>query len=296
MDQSEFSAPTRNWLAQGRHVQVAGHNIFVYEKGQGPAVLLLHGFPTSCYDFRGIIDRLADAYRCITFDFPGYGLSDKPIDYSYSLFQQTDVAQAIAADCGITEAHIVGHDVGQTIHAELLFREQEGRLPFRILTSTVLNGSTLRAKESLTSFQKLLTSNEKLPQAMATLDRLTETYIPALQALMKRPQAITEEDSQVMRELLLYQDGNHRIPSISGYMRERVIHQDRWIGALRDAKSPMQIIWADGDPVANIEKGHELRKILKQAKYIELKDLGHFLIMEDPPTIARHIRAFLDSR
>ena len=294
MDQSQFSAPTRNWLAQGRQSQIAGHNIFVYEKGEGPTVLLLHGFPTSCYDFRGVIDALADAYRCITFDFPGYGLSDKPAAYSYSMFQQTDVAEALVHDLGITEAHIVGHDVGQTIHAELLAREQEGRLPFRTLSSTVLNGSTLMAKVSLTAFQKLLGSNETLPQAIDALDGLTQTYIPALQALMKQPQVITEEESLVMRELLLYQDGNHRLPSLSGYMRERIIHQDRWIGAFRDTKSPIQIVWADGDPVANVEMGRELSKIVSQAKYTELKDLGHFLILEDPPTIARHIRTFLD--
>jgi len=211
------------------------------------------------------------------------------------MFQQTDVAEALVRDLGISEVHIVGHDVGQTIHAELLAREQESRLPFRILSSTVLNGSTLMAKVSLTAFQKLLGSNETLPQAIDALDALTQTYIPALQALMKRPQVITEEESLVMRELLLYQDGNHRLPSLSGYMRERIIHQDRWIGAFRDTKSPIQIVWADGDPVANVEMGRELSKIVSQAHYTELKDLGHFLIIEDPPTIAGHIRTFLDS-
>jgi pimeloyl-ACP methyl ester carboxylesterase len=296
MDQSQFSEPTRRWLGEGRHVRARDFNIFVYEKGSGPTVLLLHGFPTSCYDFRGVIDRLADAYRCVTFDFPGYGLSDKPAAYSYSLFQQTDIVEALASDLGLDEVHVVGHDVGQTIHAELLTREQEGRLPLRILSSTVLNGSTLQGKATVTAFQKLLGSNETLPQAIAALNGLTQTYIPALQTLMKRPQAITEEDAKVMQELLAYQDGNHRLPSLSGYMRERLIHQDRWIGAFKGTKCPIQIIWADGDPVANVEMGRELSKVVSQAKYTELKDLGHFLIIEDPETIAVHIRSFLDSQ
>ena len=47
MDESQFSEPTRRWLESGRHLDIEGKRIFVYERGDGPAVLLLHGFPTS---------------------------------------------------------------------------------------------------------------------------------------------------------------------------------------------------------------------------------------------------------
>lgn len=295
MDESRFSPPTKAWSEGGRRIVAAGHETFVYERGDGPTILLLHGFPTSSYDWRGIIDRLSDAYRCVTFDFPGYGLSAKPEAYSYSLFQQSDVAVEIARALGISEAHVVGHDVGQTIHAELLAREQEGTLPFRVLSSTILNGSTLQGHASITAFQKLLGSNDTLPQAIAALDGLTQTYIPALKALMKRPESLTPEDETVMQELLMYRDGHKRLAPLSGYMRERLIHQDRWIGAFKSAHQPLQIVWADGDPVANVEMGRELSKMLPQARYTELKDLGHFLIIEDPDAIASNIRDFIAS-
>lgn len=294
MNESQFSPATKAWLESGKRITAAGHETFIYERGDGPAILLLHGFPTSSYDWRGIIDRLSDAFRCIAFDFPGYGLSAKPVAYSYSLFQQTDVAVDVARALGIEEAHVVGHDVGQTIHAELLAREQEGSLPFRLLSSTILNGSTLQGHASITAFQRLLGSNETLPQAIAALDGLTQTYIPALKALMKRPESLTPEDETVMQELLMYRDGHRRLAPLSGYMRERLIHQDRWIGAFKAAKHPTQIVWADGDPVANIEMGRELSKIVSQAKYTELNNLGHFLVLEDPPAVASHIREFID--
>jgi pimeloyl-ACP methyl ester carboxylesterase len=242
-----------------------------------------------------VIDGLADAYRCVTFDFPGYGLSAKPEAYSYSLFQQTDVAVEVARALGVEETHLVGHDVGQTIHAELLARDQEGTLPFRVLSSTILNGSTLQGHATITAFQKLLGSNETLPQAIAALDGLTQTYVPALKALMKRPQSLSAEDEAVMQELLVYRDGHKRLASLSGYMRERLIHQERWIGAFQAARHPVQIVWADGDPVANVAMGRELSKIVSQARYKELKDLGHFLILEDPVAVAKQIRDFVDS-
>ena len=292
MDASEFSPPTIRWLSEGRHVEVDGQRLFVYERGEGPTILLLHGFPTSCYDWRGVVDILSAEYRCVAFDFPGYGLSDKPVAYSYSLFQQTDALQGLVQALGIKEAHVVSHDVGQTVHAELLAREQEGRLSFPILCSTLLNGSTLQDKATVTQFQRLLASNETLPQAIAICENVSEIYIEGLKALMKRPEALSEEDANVMEELLLYQDGNRRIPALSAYMRERYIHRERWLGALKRTEMPIQLVWADADPVANLEMGRALSKELPQAHYIELSGLGHFLLVEDPSTVAKHILKF----
>ena len=61
----ELSQPTRQWEESGRYVEAGGLRIFVYEKGAGPVIFFVHGFPTSCYDWRGIIDILSRRYRCI---------------------------------------------------------------------------------------------------------------------------------------------------------------------------------------------------------------------------------------
>jgi pimeloyl-ACP methyl ester carboxylesterase len=290
--ESDFSPPTRHWFESGRHLEIDGERVFVYERGEGPAVLLLHGFPTSGYDWRGVIDGLTDAYRCVALDFPGYGLSDKPAAYSYSVFQQTDVVEALAKALGIREAHVVSHDVGTSVHTELLAREQEGRLGFRIISSTFLNGSMLQDMATITPFQKLLASNETLPQAIAICENMGENFIQGLKGVMKRPECLSEEDVTVLFETMAYQNGNRRLPSLSLYMRERYIHRERWIGALKKAQR-IQFIWADGDPVANVEMGRALAKEVPQAKYTELPELGHFLLMEDSETVAKHVREFI---
>lgn len=292
MDESAFSGATRHWLTSGRRIELDDQRIFVYERGEGPDVLLLHGFPTSCYDWRGVIDTLADRFHCVALDFPGYGLSDKPAAYSYSLFQQTDVVEALARSLGIAEAHVVSHDVGTSVHTELLAREQEGRPVFRIVSSTFLNGSMLQELATITAFQKLLASNETLPQAMAICENMSANYIDGLKSVMKRPECLSEDDAIVMNELLRYQDGNRRLPALSIYMRERYINRERWIGALK-AAGRVQFVWADGDPVANVEMGRALSKEVPQASYAELPGLGHFLLMEDPPAVALHAGDFI---
>jgi len=293
MDGSKFSAPTRAWLQSGRHVDAGGKRIFLYERGAGPAVLLLHGFPTSSYDWRGVIDRLKDRWRCVAPDFIGYGLSEKPAAFSYSLFQQTDTLETVAVELGISEAHVVSHDVGTSAHTELLARELEGRIAFRVLSSTFLNGSMLQDVATITPFQKLLANNETLPQGMAICENIGPGYIDGLKAVMKKPECLSDEDALVMTELMSYQEGNLRMPAISGYMRERYLHKQRWIGALRETKAPLQFVWADGDPVANLAVGRGLAKEAPQAKYTELSGLGHFLLLEDPEIVARHIHEFI---
>ena len=110
---------------------------------------------------------------------------------------------------------------------------------------------------------------------------------------MKRPEAISPEDAQLMLALLRYQDGHLRLPALAGYMRERYVHADRWLGALQTASSPLQFVWADGDPIAHVEMGRELARRCPRAKYHELADLGHFLLIEDPQAVAERIVEFV---
>jgi len=64
-------------------------------------VLVVHGFPSSSFDFRHVVDALAEHRRVLLFDMIGYGLSAKP-DRAYSVDLQADVAQAFVADAGVS--------------------------------------------------------------------------------------------------------------------------------------------------------------------------------------------------
>jgi pimeloyl-ACP methyl ester carboxylesterase len=75
-------------------------------------------------------------------------------------------------------------------------------------------------------------------------------------------------------------------------MRERYLHADRWLGAIETARSPVQIVWADSDPIAHIEMGRELARRCPRAQYHELPGLGHFLLIEDPLAVAERIEEF----
>src|SRR3989304_3963904 len=109
---------------------------------------------------------------------------------------------------------------------------------------------------------------------------------------MKRPQVVSDEDAAVMEELLFYQQGNRRLPALAGYMRERYLHRERWLGAFKGA-APIQLVWADGDPLATGERARALSAQLPQARYTELPGLGHFLLIEDAEAVARPVLDFI---
>ncbi len=292
--QHAFGSAATAWRDGGRWVRWRQQQVFVVERGSGPVLLMLHGFPTSSFDWRGMIDLLASDFRCLALDFPGYGLSDKPSACSYSLFDQADAVEEVAQTLRVSEAHVVSHDMGTSVHCELLARQAgDSGCAFRVQSSTFLNGSMLQWLATMTPFQELLAANASLPQAMEMCTQAVEMYVPGLLAIMQRPDAIGTDDRQAMRELLAYQQGHLRLPALAGYMRERYVHRERWLGALTACRPPMQLVWADGDPIANRAMGQELARMCPAARYTELVGLGHFLLMEDPAAVARAVRLFV---
>lgn len=283
---SSASPLTRAWEQTGRYIEVPGQRLFVVERGQGPVLLLVHGFPTSSYDYRALMDRLASRFRCIAFDFPGYGLSSKPVGYSYSLFQQADALQALLQALDIERARVICHDMGTSVMCELLARQDEGLLGCALEHVMFTNGSMLQWLATLTPFQKLLASNETLPQALKVCAHIPDVMVPGLRAFTARKDAITAEDELVIRDLLVHENGHLRLPALSGYMRERYVHKERWIGALTRNTARSSIAWAAEDPIANLAMGRELHALMPESPYTELDGVGHFVIFEDPDRVA----------
>lgn len=287
------SAEALAWQAEGIFIPVQGNEVFVHRRGEGACILLIHGFPTSCLDWRGVVGRLADRFQCVAPDLIGFGLSDKPLAWSYSLFQQADMIERLLEGTSCRAAHVVSHDMGTSVHTELLARKAERRLSFDLVSSTFLNGSILKGMATLTRFQRILENPATLDEAADTVANLPQSYADRLRALMGSPDALSNIHAALMTELLVHQSGHLRIPNVYSYVRERYLHKDRWIGAIQQERDPVQILWGDADPVANIRMGRKLHELVPQARYEEAAGIGHFLPIEAPGLVARHIADFV---
>ncbi len=290
-----LSAPTRAWRERGRFASVGGHRVFHLDVGPdrpvGPTLVFIHGFPTSSRDWRAAIDKLAATHRCVAPDLLGFGLSDKPEAWSYSLFQQADLVAGLLDQLDVGAIHVVSHDMGTSLHTELLARLGEHRPGPEIVASTFLNGSILKGRATLTRFQQILETPSSVPRAMEICRDMVPGYVDGLRRLMADPGCVDDEEATVMAELLAHHRGNERIPAVYSYVRERYLHTDRWLGAIGRACEvmPVQFVWGAADPVANVEMGRALAAMFPAAGYHELPDVGHFTPLEAPAAVAHHV-------
>lgn len=278
------------WRAGGEHLLTPDGRVFMTRRGSGsrtPA-LLLHGFPTSSWDFAEILPALSAARPVVTFDFLGFGLSDKPETLGYSLFEQADIATLVARAQKLDKVHLVAHDMGTSVATELLARRERGLLPFEIASVTLMNGSVHVEMSDLTIGQRLLRS--PLAKAFAKLNN-RRTFKAQIKRVFAKP--VGEDELEAMWELVARENGTERMPQLIRYIEERYRFDRRWIGALERLDLPALIAWGKKDPVAVYEIAERLAKEIAGAKFVTWEDLGHYPQVEDPAKVAETIGSFL---
>lgn len=280
------------WREAGDFIEIGGHRVFVLDTNSHPGdfVFVLHGFPSSSFDWYRVVPELAKHTRVLTFDFLGYGLSDKPFDARYSLFEQADLAEAIAADRGVRRCTLVTHDMGQTVGAELVKRQLDGDLAFEITGTVVTNGSTLIDLAELSSGQQLLLSLPDEPLE-ASLD--LDGFAPGLRETFSSEHQPPEAELEAMLALLRHNDGDRILPRLIRYVEERRANIDRWTSGLVDFEGPQALIWGEQDPIAVVEMAHRLKELRPASDLTTWPDVGHWPSIEVPERLAEAIVARL---
>ena len=276
-----------DWEERGRLLDVDGRSIFVLDvpgnvERQEPLVLL-HGFPSSSFDWRHLIDVLASDRRVVTFDFLGFGLSDKPAGIRYSLFDQATIAEEVVRGLGIDIAAVASHDMGDSIAAELYARALEGTLRFEVTRRILTNGSIYIEMAQLSPGQQMLLamSDESLPIEIAPTE---ETFVGSIAAIFgDTPPAPAELHAQW--ELLARRDGQTLLPRTIRYIEERREHEGRWIAALRDHPSPITLAWGDRDPIAVYAMAERFAAERPGTPVVRLDGVGHFPMIEAPDRV-----------
>jgi pimeloyl-ACP methyl ester carboxylesterase len=279
----------QRWRDGGRLLRQRGHRIFVHDSGprSEDGVLILHGFPSSCHDWAQVVPRLDGRARVVAFDLLGYGLSDKPEAGPFSLFAQADLAEAVAAECGLRRCVLVSHDVGQTVAAELMARQEAGQLPFEIRHSIVTNGSTLVDLAQLSAGQRALLA---LPDAPLAQPLLLEGFRAALRDTFSKQHPPSDADLDCMLASIRENGGDRLLPRLIRYVEERRANLARWSAALTGFSAPLSVFWGEQDPIAVPAMAQRIRE-LRPATDVHLwPDVGHWPPLEVPERMAEAIR------
>lgn len=273
------------WKNSGDYFDYNGHQIFFRRNfsDDDEVTLLLHGFPSSSFDYHKVWDALGECHSLLAYDMIGYGFSDKPVDFSYTTFDQADVLQALLRHLQVRTVHILAHDYGNTITQELLARAQEDQLEFEIASICLLNGALFPETHRPVLAQKLLISPLGFLFAKLIPDRKFEQSLSAIFGPDTRP---TKKELAEFRTVFKYNGGKNIAHKLIRYMSERVMHRERWVGPLQRTDIPFRFINGLLDPVSGLHLVTRFREVVPdKTDIIELPEIGHYPHFECPHEI-----------
>jgi pimeloyl-ACP methyl ester carboxylesterase len=288
-------APSDTAAMRYRSVAIDGVNIFYREAGApaAPALLLLHGFPTSSHMFRNLMPLLADRYNLVAPDYPGYGQSDAPpVDqFAYSFDHLAQLVDKFTETLGLDPYALYVQDYGAPIGFRLAAAH-----PGRITAIVVQNGNAYDedldnafwepvkaywADKSEANAAKLRplfkvdATRWQYSEGMRELDAVSPDAWMLDQAYMDRP-----GNGEI--QLTLLHDYGSNPP-----------HYPAWQAYFREHQPPMLIAWGKNDKIFPAEGAHPYLRDVPQAE-LHLLDTGHFALEEEGAQISALMRDFLD--
>jgi pimeloyl-ACP methyl ester carboxylesterase len=282
---------TERWREAGAFEEVAGHRLYVQRReGDGPLLLLLHGFPSSSYDWRMLL-ALRPASAALAFDCLGFGLSDKPRDHTYTLAWQADAAEELVRRAGSPPVFLVAHDMGTSVATELMARDLLGELRMDVRGALLFNGSMLLHLAKPTIGQKLLRSPLGPLASRLTTER---GFRAQFSRVFSADHPLSAEEAADQWTLIAHNGGGGIGHLLVNYMAERERFTERWHGAIRDWPGPLTLTWGLRDPVARVEVLDGLRALRPGVEVLELPELAHYPQIESPDRIAASLDTAMD--
>lgn len=269
------------WFAAGERVPAGRHTLFERVAGGEDArwLTLLHGFPTSSFDWAPVADRLAAHRRLLMFDFLGFGDSDKPRDHEYSIHEQADLTEELWRRHGIASTALIVHDYGVSVGQELLARRAEGRLEVEIERVAFLNGGLYPDMHRALLIQRLLLRPRTGPVLARTMNErafarsFRRVFAPAHQPsdaeLHEHWLGVARRDGRIHDRLIRYIEDRRR-------------HEGRWTGALERTDVPRLFVWGMLDPVSGAHMAERIVSRVPSRELHALADVGHYPQLEAP--------------
>jgi pimeloyl-ACP methyl ester carboxylesterase len=274
-------------------------NVFHVEVGaaDAPALVLVHGFPTSSIDWVEVADLLSDRYRVCAMDFPGFGFSDKPLGWGYSLGRDAAVLEHYVADVlGLRSMILYAHDRGSSV---ALVHTTSGNSRVHLEHLFVTNANIYLPMSNLTQAQRLMLDADSAAALLATAtpEQLAEgmgqqTYTP--------PRGPDDPEVQALVAIFSHGEGLKVLHETIQYLVERSQDEESWLRALAAMDVPTTFIWGVYDTVSPprvvsyVWNAFMMRKPGRNSLYF-VPDANHYLQNDQPGAVVETVLHALES-
>ncbi len=278
-----------------RRVQADGMKLFYREAGSAdaPVVLLLHGFPTSSFQYRELIPRLADRYRVIAPDLPGFGFTEVPVErrYTYSFDNLAKTVEAFTEALGLKRYALYVFDYGAPTGLRLAMAHPE-----RVTAIVSQNGNAY--EEGLGDawapiqqyWREPTTEHREVVHQALSPEGIREQYTYGV----PHPERIAPE-GYTLDAAMIARPGNMdiQLDLFLDYANNVKLYP-KFQEYFRTSKPPLLAIWGRFDPFF-IPAGAEAFKRDNPNAQVQLLDTGHFALETNVQDVAVAMRQFLAS-
>ncbi len=253
---------------------------FVYlEGGQGPTILLLHGFGGDKDNWTRFARYLTPAFHVVAPDLPGFGENDRHADADYGVSSQVERVRAFARELGLDRPHIVGNSMGGAIAG--LYA---ARYPGDVRSLGLFNAAGIESPRKSEAHRIVLETgrNPLLVDDAADFDRFLKF------AFVEPPPMPGSVKAYFAERAVANRPFNEMIFS---HLRKEPFPLAR---QMRNIKAPTLILWGDTDRIIDPSSVDVLRKGIRGSRVAIMEKCGHVPMVERPEETATIYRDFLD--
>ena len=247
----------------GRLLEIAGHKARVVEKGEGPPVLVLHGWGGRVESMWPVIECLESSWRVVAVDLPGFGESPVPP----GVWGTADYAHFVSDLMGelrIERAHFVGHSFGAK--TSLYLAASRGDCVDKLV---VVGSSGLRSAPTMK-----VRAKRALSKGARVAGRLGPPGARLRDAVYRRIASQDYKEAGSLRPIMV-----------------KVVNEDI-ANLLPRVQSPTLLVWGSEDDAVPLSHARRMESLIRDSGLIVFEGAGHFAYLDEPDRFCRVVRHF----
>ena len=240
------------------------------DEGQGPVVVLLHGWGARAETYRSIINMLTPHFRVIAPDMPGFGASTEP-SFAYTAQDYADFIKIFLSELSVKKAILIGHSHGgRTIIKIASSDKNDIEIPKIVL----FDSAGLIRKKSFS--QKVKIAKFKLAKKIFSIGFVSKLFPDYIEKLRKK-------------------NGSSDYAAASPVMRKSMVSviNENLSDSLSKIKSPTLLIWGENDTDTPMYQAKEMNEKIPDSGLVVIKNAGHFSFLSDLSLTQRVLYSFL---
>lgn len=277
----EFTPSPDLYPFESRWFESSAGRVHYLDEGTGRPLLLCHGNPTWSFLYRNIVTALRDRFRCVAPDYPGFGLSDRPDGYGYTIREHAAVVGELVDHLGLEDLVVMGQDWGGPIGTSVAAARADG------VTGLVLGNTWFwPAAGSMRVFSRLM-STGFMQRRVLERNFFVERLIP-----MATARTLTAEEMEHYRAVQPTPEARRGVAE----MPRQIIAARPWLAELeasveeRLSGKPVLLVWGMRDMGFRPRKFlPRMRRTFPDHRLVELPGAKHYIQEDAPSEIAAAI-------